>query len=87
MVTEVYRYWSSSIWGISTFVHEFFYAYLLGLVKLRLVVRTHKGCRDYFQDYLVSDNSVSPSSSLIPLNSRLLSNRRSSNLPSFPFSS
>ena len=33
------------------------------------------------------DNSVSPSSSLIPLNSRLLSRSRSSNLPSFLFSS
>ena len=54
MVTEGYRYWSSSIWGISTFAQEFFYAYLLGLVKLHLVVGTHKGCRDHFQDYLVS---------------------------------
>ena len=54
MVTEGYRYWANSIWDISTFAHEFFYAYLLGLVELRLIVGTHKGCRDYFQDYLVS---------------------------------
>ena len=54
MVTEGYQYWLSPVWCISAFMHKFFYAYLLSLVKLRLVVGTHKGGRDYLQDYLVS---------------------------------
>ena len=87
MVTEGYQYWPSPIWCISTFTHKFFYAYLLSLVKLRLVVGTHKVVEIISRIIWYLDNSVSPSSSLIPLNSRLLSRSQSSNLPSFLFSS